>query len=560
MKRFLLIILSLAAVLSARAAGAPVERIYVSTDRAVYIAGDAVWCSLFCLDENGRYSNQSAVAYLELVSTDGTAATAKIALLEGRGAGSFRIPVTTPTGNYRLVAYTAVNAEEEGTPWQAGSRLLSVFNTTSTARISNGVDMMEAGAYERLEAPIAPREGAVELSMAARQRRNAPVSLILHNEGAAADLSLSVYHDDLVPPTPENDLEDFRKALPASIRLRPGARGIPEYDGEVISARIRGTRIQNPEDQSVATLSSAGAPSNLYIGRTEGDDRVSFYTSNIYGNREIVCEVSQLDRREGYIDFESPFIRPEAEGIPNLVLSPAQKEPLTARKAALRAEKNLRIDTLTTFMTHRKDLLLDGISYRRYHLDDYTRFPSVQEIVVEILPELRLLKNRNGQWSLELFYTDAANARTIRSEYILVMMDGVLLSNLDALVAFDAMLLEDIDIYRQPFACGSLVYNGLVNFITKKNYVTALQFPANVRVLDFQGVAYPVAYGGAVPEGDGPDLRQLLYWHPALKLEAQSDYRLEFHAPGYSGRFKVVAKGFAADGKPVSREFTFEVE
>ena len=106
------------------AAQVPVERIYVSTDREVYLAGDAVWCSLSCLDGNGRFSNESAVSYVELVSGDGTVCTAKIGLLEGRGAGSFRIPASTPTGTYRLVAYTAVNAAETGTPWKAGSRSL----------------------------------------------------------------------------------------------------------------------------------------------------------------------------------------------------------------------------------------------------------------------------------------------------------------------------------------------------------------------------------------------------------------------------------------------------
>ena len=83
---------------------APTERIFVSTDRNAYLAGDAVWCSLTSLDENGRFSNTSAVSYVELVSEEGTACTAKIGLLEGRGAGSFRIPVTTPTGTYRILA------------------------------------------------------------------------------------------------------------------------------------------------------------------------------------------------------------------------------------------------------------------------------------------------------------------------------------------------------------------------------------------------------------------------------------------------------------------------
>ena len=550
--------LALCAGILQGAAAVPVERIYVSTDREVYVAGDAVWCSLTCLDGNGRFSNESAVSYLELVSEAGTACTAKIGLLEGRGAGSFRIPVTAPTGTYRLVAYTAVNAGEEGTPWMAGSRLLTVFNTTSAARVPDGVEILDEPAYESLPQPEAAPQGALQLSARTRLPKGAAAALVLSNGGSRASVSLSVRHeDDLRPAAQENSPESFLKALPADVRLRPGANPVTEYDGEIVTARLLGARAES--DYTEATLSTAGDPASLYIGRADGTDIIRYHTSNIYGNREIVSEVSQLDRKEGYIDFESPFIHPEAGTLPKLLLSPVQRQDLVSRKAALRAEKNLRIDTLTTFMTRRKDLLLESVDHRRYHLDDYNRFPSVREVLVEIIPELSLRRVKDV-WQLQLVVSDAVQSRFDRTGSILVMMDGVVLSDLDLLLDFDAMLLEDVDIYLQSFVCGKVAYHGLVNFITKKNYVTALHFPANVRVVDFQGVAYPVAYNGAVPEGEGQDLRQLLYWHPVLNLDAGSDYRIEIHTPGYAGRFKAVAEGFTEDGKPVYQEFAFEVE
>jgi hypothetical protein len=550
--------LALCAGILQGAAAVPVERIYVSTDREVYVAGDAVWCSLTCLDENGRFSNESAVSYLELVSEAGTACTAKIGLLEGRGAGSFRIPVTAPTGTYRLVAYTAVNAGEEGAPWMAGSRLLTVFNTTSAARVPDGVEILDEPAYESLPQPEAAPQGALQLSARTRLPKGAAAALVLSNGGSRASVSLSVRHeDDLRPAAQENSPESFLKALPADVRLRPGANPVTEYDGEIVTARLLGARAES--DYTEATLSTAGDPASLYIGRADGTDIIRYHTSNIYGNREIVCEVSQLDRKEGYIDFESPFIHPEAGTLPKLLLSPVQRQDLVSRKAALRAEKTLRIDTLTTFMTRRKDLLLESVDHRRYHLDDYNRFPSVREVLVEIIPELSLRRVKDV-WQLQLVVSDAVQSRFDRTGSILVMMDGVVLSDLDLLLGFDAMLLEDVDIYLQSFVCGKVAYHGLVNFITKKNYVTALHFPANVRVVDFQGVAYPVAYNGAVPEGEGQDLRQLLYWHPVLNLDAGSDYRIEIHTPGYAGRFKAVAEGFTEDGKPVYQEFAFEVE
>jgi hypothetical protein len=537
---------------------ASVERIFVSTDRNVYLAGDAVWCSLTNMDGNGRFSNESAVAYLELVSADGTVCTAKIGLLEGRGAGSFRIPVTAPTGTYRLVAYTAVNAAEAGTPWQAGSRLLTIFNSTSEARVTDGVEILDEKAYEALSTAPATPEGALELSTRIRIQKGASTILNLHNAGAAASVSLSVFHDDdLLPAAQENTPGSFLRAIPRSVSLKKAVS--PENDGEVVSARIAGTILKNEDDITYTTLSAAGSPSDVYMGRSDGSDRIRFYTSNIYGNREIVCEVSQLDRKEGYISFESPFVLPDAGNLPKLRLSPAQRSDLMARKSALRAEKALRVDTLATFMRHREDLMLSSLHKKRYHLDDYTRFPSVKEIIVEIIPELHL-KTSRGRQVLTLTIGDALEKNFTRTDNILVMMDGVVLSDLDLLVGFDAMLIEDIDIYDEAFLCGKYPFRGLVNFITKKNYVTALHFPANVRVLDFQGVAYPVAYNGSVPEGKGQDQRQLLYWHPILQLDANSDYRLEFTAPGYSGRFKAVAEGFTEDGKPIHQEFTFEVE
>ena len=555
MKKIVLILaaLALAGTLSA---AAPTERIFVSTDRSAYLAGDAVWCSLTCLDENGLFSNASAVSYVELVSEEGTACTAKIGLLEGRGAGSFRIPVTTPTGTYRILAYTAVNAAENGTPWLAGSRLVTVFNTTSRARVAGNVVIGSGNApLAQEEHPAA--EGLLELSARVRLPKGQSAVLSLHNGGAAASVSLSIYHaDDLPEGARENTPAGFLKALPASVS--PVRAFTVENDGEIISARIRGA-VLKADDLTLATLSAAGSPTDLYIGRTEGDDRLRFYTSNIYGNREIVCEVAQLDRQEGYIDFESPFLFPETGPLPKLMLDPALRPDLNARKASLRAEKTRRIDTLITFMTHREDLLLASIPSRRYHLDDYTRFHSVKEILVEITPELHLRMD-HGEPSLQLTYSDALERRSDRTDNIAVMMDGVLLSDLNLLLNFDAMLLEDIDIYDQPLVCGRTPLHGIVNFITKKNYVTALHFPASVRVVDFQGVAYPVAYNGAVPEGEGQDLRQLLYWHPILNLDAGSDYRLEFNTPDYAGRFKAVAEGFTEDGKPVYQEFSFEVE
>ena len=558
MKKILHIMLALVLPATLLGAATPVERIFVSTDREVYIAGDMVWCSLFCLDQNGQYSPYSAVSYLELVSVEGSVAEAKIGLLEGRGAGCFRIPVTVPTGVYRLVSYTSMNANEDGAPWMAGSRVLTIFNTVSTTRVKDGVEIVSSESYPSIKRPVQEGTGNIRFGSSVRARKNSDLAVHLENLGPLADVSFSVYHDDdLIPAAQDNSMAGFLKSLPSSASPRIVGDRPLEYDGEIISARIRGKMAENPEF-TMTTLSSAGAPSNLYIGLTE-NDQVRFMTNNIYGDREVVCEVNSLDKTEGVVEIESPFIAPSAGTLPKLVLSKAQYEDLASRKSALRSEKTLMIDTLTTFFRHREDLLLESSSFKRYHLDDYTRFPSVREVLVEIIPILSVHKTK-GKYSMRMVVTDGSDSHKTRVNNLLVMMDGVVLSDLDALMEFDAMLLEDVDIYTQAIVCGKVPFQGIANFVTKKNYVTALTFPSNVRVLDFKGVSYPVAYLGSVPEGEGPDERQLLYWDPSLRLEKGEDKMVRIHTPSYSGRFRAVAEGLAEDGSPVHSEWTFEVE
>ncbi len=522
------------------------DRIYIVTDRPAYLAGDLVYCSLFCTDQNGRISDFSSVSYLELISADGTAAEAKIGLLEGRGAGVFRIPAQVPTGNYALVAYTARSqAVAEGT------RRIAVFNTTSTARVKDGVSLVPESAWQAQITEDRPSEGGLSITIPARLHSGRPATLSIGGVDQDASLAVSVWHEDGLAPADGKTLSAFLHGKPAA----PGSR-MGEYEGEIIYATVEG--MKRGDDQAMAILSTAGSPSNVYIGRSGEDGRISFITDNIYGDRELVCEVSSLQGEECHINLASPFTHPSLEeALPPLVLSGAQRGALVARKAALQA--SAPVDTLNYFLPRRENPLLEKAPAVSYHLDDYTRFPTVKEICVEFVSELQYVK-RDGRWRIRMFKSDGVESRKFVQDNILVMMDGVVISDHGMLEDFDAMLLEDIDIYTEGIVIGGIAFNGVVNFISKKNYVTALHFPSNVRVVDFKGVSYPAWYPGEVPVGEGRDMRQLLYWHPVQEVKAGETLRIPIQTPAYTGRFKVVAEGWTSDGVPLRAEYSFEVE
>lgn len=545
MKKLLILLMGLLPMVG-QAQG--VEKIYLSTDRDVYVSGDEIWCSLFCLDSaSGALSSYSAVSYVELVSVDGTVATAKIGLMEGRGAGKFRIPVTAPTGNYRLLAYTA----RYPGGYLPGSKVVSVYNTTSTARVGDGVKVVPEKEYQVKKSPAAT-DGLLSFSMKESPRCGRPFSLALSAGTDAVDVSLSVYELDELNAPGRRSWNDFLQQLKTPVSA---ADRLPEYEGEIVYAAVEGLagkQLDSLSHIALATLSSAGSPSDVYVGKVGDKGRLMFFTNNIYGDRELVCEVSG---GSGYISLMDPFRYPQVGAMEPLVLSQAQYGALVHRKASVGT--SLQVDTLVQFLPRRQDILLENVPKHSYHLDNYTRFPSFKEVIVEIVSELRI-RTVLGRRQLQLIVSEDISGRKIAKNNLLVMMDGVVISDLRLLEEMDALLLEDVDIYPDNIALGGISYNGLVNFTTKKNYVKAMRFPSNVRVVDFKGVCYPVAYLGAPVSGN--DYRPLLYWHPALKLHKGENKTLPLVAPGRPGTFRIVAEGLTASGKPLYDVYDFEVK
>ena len=115
------------------------ERIYITTDRDSYVAGETMWLSLFLTDANNGHalSSVSSMAYLEFYNSDALVLTFKIAVSGGRGSGCVELPPSLPTGNYIIKAYTRQMLGEK-TP-EFFQKMVSVFNVLTAERVEGNV-------------------------------------------------------------------------------------------------------------------------------------------------------------------------------------------------------------------------------------------------------------------------------------------------------------------------------------------------------------------------------------------------------------------------------------
>ena len=531
MKRYILLLALLGSTLSLFAQGRLAERCYLMTDRAWYAAGEPVFLSAFCADVSSgvKLSDFSSVAYVELSSAEGVALTGKIALHGGRGAGRLDLPRTLPTGNYRLVAYTASAGNEERYDYLAGARVISVYNTLSTARVKDGVGISEPPATPSDEA-----QGPLQADFL-------PDGRILLRASERVSFGVSVYRKEPFPVYDGATLSDALAVAPSAVTDRV----IPEYDGEIITLRLQSTGGEPLPEGGSVFIGRPGRPDDIYSSTLQPDGTVRFFTHNVYGKGDFVVT---MDRNAPPFRVETvtPFKGIVAEGLPTLALDASLSGAVERLGARMQVAAAFEADTLYEQLPLR-EVPFVGENVVRYVLDDYTRFATMQEVITEYLHDLRV-RRQDGHVTLQVRCRDRFNAPPyFASTPSLLLLDGVPVTDHDLLYALDPALVRYIDIYPYQYA-PSRVYAGVANIITFKGDMSAVRLGGNVRIVDFTGVSYPQAY---LPSGDEryPEVRETLLWQPLLELEA--DEQILLPAVSAEEGYVVLIEGLSASGEPV---------
>ena len=559
-----------------------VEKTYISTDREIYVSGDKIWCSAFCVDEaNGlRPSSLSAIAYVEIVSEDGTLESGKIALSDGRGAGTIEIPATAPTGNYRIVAYTAYTKNTPGfNPQEHISKTISIFNTSTKERVKNGVKILSDSEYDALRTPAStpastpagthttgthttgthssstynagtqPAAGA--LSITCHRSAEGYLEVVLTNNSATpADLSLSLSNRDGIIPPDNTSIGAFMGAAASAAQA---AAELPEYEGEIIRGRIAGAttdEIEGLKGRS-AFISVPTEKSDLYSSVVDNDGMIKFVTNNIYGTKEMVCEIEDNDLARCHIELISPFVSPKLKGIPALQIAPSIKEDLQRRGLSVQLCRSFSADTLASLMPIRENPLIPSYDAIEYKLDDYKRFPVMRELFIEFINEIKV-RRVDGKEQLKVKTHLEERVSLFDKNNSLIMVDGIPVFDHSQVIEYDPLLVESVVVYPYKYYTGWRSFCGMANFVTYKKNLPGIKFNDGVRVVQFKGCSYPMAFTCQEIGDDFPDYRELLYWHPQIKLPAGESSAIKVKIPANVKEIRICAEGMMENGTPFS--------
>ena len=237
----------------------------------------------------------------------------------------------------------------------------------------------------------------------------------------------------------------------------------------------------------------------------------------------MFLEIEGTDRDNVcHLELINPFLNLDPGNIPALALCSDYGKALELRGLGMQLERAFNADTLYSAIPIKEYITFDIQSRKSYILDDYTRFPVMEELFVEFIPEIRT-RQAEGRREIQVLATDSRGDYRFTRGAALVLLDGVPVLDHEKILSYDPLLVKRIDIYPDSYFVGIRGFSGIVNCVGKEY----------------------------------PDYRQTLYWHPLLTLGPGESMEIDCKMPVYPGRFEAVAEGLTASGGPVSASSTF---
>ena len=567
MKRIIFTILLFCLISSRLLGQIVVERVFLSTDKENYVAGENIWLSGFSFKiENGkrRVSDISSLMYIEIYAEKRPVLNAKMALKSGRGSAYIQLPLTLPTGVYKIVAYTSYMRNEK--PLPLFEKRVSIYNTLTAERLS-GVkiarDSGEVKVIAKSNNITNNKSFEVMVPLNGLLKPNSSYELSLSNLiSNSISASVSVYKDDKLPDYDNIYINTFLNGKIGSYSGIFAGGFIPEYEGEIVKGRIvpaNGTKYEDLTGMNVF-LSIPGGDGEIYTAVSDKKGEVSFFTDNIYGKRECVLEVVPKDTASKFtVELQDPFIHPEVIPAEQLILHSSMAPALEERSFGMQVNKRFGTDSLIDFTIPRHNPFLGG-KKKVYLLDDYTRFPVMEEVIIEYVAELRY-RRRDKKAQIHIRWDDSFNSVSYSRDNTLVLIDGIPIFEQSKVLDYDPLKVKSLSIYGDRYYIGNLSYTGIANFKTYSGKYPGLSFDKNVRIVDFDGTQpFSKLSGQEIEKGKYPDFRNTIYWDPILTIPALGERRVNLLTPSVEGRYKIVIQGVSELGEPFVYVKEFSVE
>jgi len=558
--------------------GDPDEKIYLVTDRDLYISGEKVYLKAFCLNrETNKPSAISKVAYLSLLDHTSTPLVQiKIWLTGSSGSGEFLIPDTLQTGCYMISTCThwMRNFPQEN----YATKTIKVINPFIKARYTRIPDSKLSGDADPSSSDtartgiVSGQEPALRCKPSANFTIEADKTILqprekvsvtintINNEGipSGSDLVISVFksfaYDSL---TREGSLKKILSQDESSDLMhimKPAERlqFLPEPEGHIVSGTICSTITGEPLAAENMMLSFVGKTASCYFAKSDENGVFNFIVDKS-GKQEVFIQPFDPDLQDYYIELVNPFPEafekylPERYFIDTSRLDEINSAIISMQLQALFYKKpELAVD----HRSQQPDLTFYGDPDHEILLANFIELTSLEEVFKELLPWAPV-RTMSGHKRITLL-NNVPDEVYLQDPFMLV--DGIPLRDHVGVLAIPNTGIERIKIVNSRYFITDMCLDGIIDITTNKGDLSATrleipgfrqEFDAPLPGSDFYSPEYLTE---DQKSSRIPDCRNTLYWDPDLRTDKNGEATAEFYASDEPGEYLILAEGFTVEG------------
>lgn len=339
---------------------------------------------------------------------------------------------------------------------------------------------------------------------------------------------------------------------------------VPEYRAHLVYGKIT-TSDGTPVSGILTSLSSPNRLINFYGSRSNNSGEVRFEVKNLTDERKIFVHQIPLVDSTYNIKIENPFSNQFASvAISPLKLRSSMANPILNRSIAMQVQDIYAREQINQFKRDIGDSLqFYGTADKVYFLDDYVRFPVLEEVLREYVSSV-FVRKRNNKFHFMLL--DHINNGAMMREEPLVLLDGVPVQDVNKLMSINALKIKKIEVVGREYHWGPFVFSGILNFFTYNSDMAGFDNGGKNLFLNYDGLQSQREFYSPRYETNEarisrvPDHRTLLYWNPSFTIEKEKAHNIQFYTSDLIGEFEVIVEGINKDGIAGSSIYSFSVE
>jgi hypothetical protein len=348
---------------------------------------------------------------------------------------------------------------------------------------------------------------------------------------------------------------DWKKIMNSEV---PALTYAPEYEGQIITGVARDEASGALADSANVFLSMAGTNPVFRVVKTDGKGNFQFAVNDLHGLNPVIFQAS------GYsVQLNDPFDMRRDTHFTLLDFSPARSTEQTLVVSNIHTQVERAFQNPDTFVHVPRDTIrFYGKPSVSYLLDDYVRFPTLEDVFREYVPGIIV---RRPAKKAQLYVLNNASELFFEREP-LILLDGMPVLDTDLLLRTDAASVKRINIVNHKYFIGPVACNGIVDISTYRGNFGGFDIDPKALVIDYDGLQSMRTFSSpdySTAENKSsrvPDFRNVLHWQPDAGTDENGNDLISFYTSDKKGSYIGVIHGITNDGLMGSRTFTITVK